>query len=123
MWLSEKMAGGTPGGTALQQGQISLAGEAPAVITDGQLTKVRVLSPGGYAWQPALGDGVLVSALEDPVILGKLQSPAELLPGEVRLYAGKAGISLRPDGSIHLTGEVFINGQKWKEEALDDDLT
>ena len=76
-----------------------------------------LLFPPGVAGAPKTGDSVIVAQSNDGgVCLGLRGSPPPeaLSPGEVMLYAGEqARIHLKPDGTIHLWGRVFLNGEEW----------
>ena len=115
MWLSQKISARPLAAEMLRRGQVTIGGEQPAVLTDGEEREARVLSPGGFSWRPAPMDPVLISRGEDCCILGRLQDLCGLEPGEVRLHTGAAAISLLPDGSIRFTGRVSINGVLWEE--------
>lgn len=111
MWLSRQMsAKATPPETAAM-GKISIAGAAPAAVTDTEHRNLRVICPGGYGWVPGDGQQVLVLQGTPEAVLGQSQpAPVDLAPGEVCLYAGGCEIILRNNGEIHLNGRIFCNG-------------
>ena len=112
MWLSEKMAAAGAEDTLLTGGVVTVGGKTPAVMTDGEERDARIASPGGYYWRPAPSDPVIVSRCSEVTILGRLQEPTDLAPGEIRLSTGGASLRLLPDGRILLSGELYINGTK-----------
>lgn len=118
MWLSKQISHGAQPAATVAEGTVTVGGQTPAVLTDGEERDVRILSPGGYYWRPAVGGEVLLSRQGTPAVLGRLQERCDLLPGEVRIRAGKAGIRLLPDGSIYLEGELYLNGEKWEAGGL-----
>lgn len=112
MWLSKQAARQARQTQTVDVGVVSIAGSAPAVITDGETRDLAVFGPGGYAWRPSAGDQVLVlkAGATDAVAGAKLPQAA-LLPGEIQISTGAAAIRLLPDGTIALTGSVTVNGQ------------
>ena len=117
MWLSQKIAGERSQATALQRGVITVGGSAPAALTDYEERNLSVLSPGGYFWRPAAREQVLLCR-EDGCVLGRIQPPSDLKKGEIRITTGAASISLLPTGEIYLTGDIFLNGEKWEGTAV-----
>lgn len=114
MWLSQRVFRDNSAPAGLSQGVVTVAGAAPAVLTDREERELSVLSPGGYLWRPGLGDRVLLSREGGGCVLGKIQQPADLAPGEIRIVSGGASIALLPSGEIHLTGDIYLNGKKWE---------
>lgn len=110
MWLSRKMAADNSGEIGVG-GVVSVGGENPAVVTDGESRTLEIIAPGGYAWRPDVNQRVL---LWQGNVMGAVQSAEKLAPGELLLYSKGASIRLGNDGSIHLTGNVFINGERWE---------
>ena len=60
MWLSKRIVQETPEFEPATLGTVSIGGEDAAVVTDGEKRNARVISPGGYCWQPSASDSVLV---------------------------------------------------------------
>lgn len=114
MWLSEKMAEAPAVRETGGVGTVSVSGEEPAVVTDGELRRTRVCAPGGYFWRPAVGQQVTLLRGEEDCILGVLQedSPA---PGEIVISNGQASIRLTADGKIELSGEIYCNGERLED--------
>ena len=118
MWLSRRIVQETPELEPATLGTVSIGGEDAAVVTDGEKRNARVISPGGYCWQPSEADSVLVIKGNELYVPGMLQSGKALAPGEVMIYSRGASIRLRNngtieiDGRVEITGEAFINGRK-----------
>lgn len=115
MWLSEKLRGKQETEGAGELGVVSIAGDAPAVLSRGEERALPVLAPGGFRWRPRSGETVLVikgGALgTERYLVGRVQGENETVePGEVCIASDKASICLRADGRIELTGELYING-------------
>ena len=98
-----------------QTGQVTLAGTPAGVGLEGERREIPIFGPGGYRWAPGRGDQVLVVKTgpeESPALVGVRQEEA-LEPGEVFLSVAEgAGIRLKPDGTIALTGKITVNGQE-----------
>ena len=115
MWMAR------PGGQSLleepaaQTGQVTLAGTPAGVGLEGERRDLPLFGPGGYHWAPRRGDQVLVVKTgpeEAPALVGVRQEE-DLEPGEVWLSVAEgAGIRLKPDGTIALTGKITVNGQE-----------
>lgn len=112
MWMANRNQP-PMGEPAAELGQVTLS-EEPGVALAGERRGLPVCAPGGYRWTPARGDTVLVIKTgpeEAPCVVGQLQEAGE--PGEVYLsVADGAGIRLKADGSIQLTGKVSVNGRE-----------
>jgi len=120
VWLGEKIAREPCRETDACGGIVSMGGEKPAVVTDGEARDMTVFSPGGYAWQPEKGAAVAVLQ-EAGAVLGMAQQAAGLAPGEVKISSKAAAIYLANDGSIRLEGTVYINGERWEPGGLGTD--
>ena len=110
MWLSKRIVQETPEFEPATLGTVSIGGEDAAVVTDGEKRNARVISPGGYCWQPSASDSVHVIKGNELYVPGVLQSGGALQPGEVLIYSGGASIRLRNSGEIELNGRVEISG-------------
>ena len=116
MWLSKQTKKSNPTSEA-DLGVTTISGSQVGVLTKGEVRALPVFGPGGYIWQPANGDSVLVikggPGGEESCVAGKAQAGTEgLQPGEVCLHApGGAAIRLRNDGSVELQGRVLVTGQ------------
>ena len=92
-------------------GTVSIGGTSPAVITDAEKRKAKVISPGGYCWNPAATDCVLVVKGNELYIAGMPQNGTMgLSPGEVMIYAKGASVKVSNDGKIYLNGDVYVGG-------------
>lgn len=116
MWLSEQMRADPPFADA-ELGVTSIAGERVGVLTRGEVRALPVCGPGGYCWQPANGDLVLVikggTGGEERCVAGAKQknAPAGMKPGEVYLYSAAGGsVYLKNDGSVELHGTIRLTG-------------
>ena len=111
MWLSERKRGRQYGEAMV--GRTTLGGDPAGVYLDAERRTLAVFAPGGYVWRPAVGEEVLVLKQEgeDTCVVG-VRSGGSLAPGEVLIHAGQgeAAVKLGNDGTVHLTGQVLING-------------
>lgn len=127
MWMGKQLAAQRRGGETAAVGTVSVGGEAPAVVTDGERRQVRIFSPGGYGWRPSAEDEVLLVGTGQPCIAGRAQScPVSLAAGEVCLHTTGATVHLRNNGDIavsgtlrltgdvHISGRLFVGGQEIK---------
>ena len=119
MWLSRRITHPEQETEAAALGTISMGGSGTAVVTDGEKRDVRIISPGGYCWQPGAGESVLVLKASQTYIPGALQTAqAELAPGEVMVFSNAARLVLRNNGDIEvkgrvrITGRLFVNGRE-----------
>ena len=89
MWTSERERRTPVREAEAEVGLVTLGGDPAGVNLGGERRWLPVCSPGGYAWQPAAGDKVLVlktgTEREAPCILGRVQDGTGLGPGQVRL--------------------------------------
>jgi len=115
MWLSQQMRP-APEDTGADLGVTSISGSSAGVIAKGELRSLPVYGPGGYLWQPAAGQTVLVikggTGAQECCVAGAKQAPAPtgMQPGEVYLYAGDGSIYLKNDGTVVLRGTVSVEG-------------
>ena len=113
MWMANRPEPQRLREPAAELGQVTLS-EEPGVALAGERRGLPVCSPGGYRWTPARGDTVLVIKTgpeEAPCVAGQVQAEGE--PGEVCIsVAAGAGIRLKADGSVEITGRVTINGKE-----------
>lgn len=123
MWLSKRIGPGDRESDAAAAGTVSIGGDDAAVVTDAERRSAKIISPGGYIWQPSAGQEVLVLKTTDTYIPGAVQSRGALAPGEVMIYSDGAQILLRSSGEIAVSGNVRITGQLFvngKEIGADD---
>lgn len=116
MWLSRQMKTARPSADA-DLGVTTIAGQQAGVVTRGEVRALPVYGPGGYIWQPAGGDRVLVikggTGGEEQCVAGVQQTaaPEGMQPGEVYLCAKNGGaVYLRANGTVELRGNVDITG-------------
>lgn len=115
MWMARPRGHSLLEEPAAQTGQVTLAGIPAGVGLEGERRDVPLFGPGGYHWAPSRGDTVLVIKTgpeEAPAGIG-VRETQDLEPGEVWISVAEgAGIRLKPDGTIALTGKVTVNGQE-----------
>lgn len=110
MWLSRKIVYEQPEGDTAALGTVTIGGDDAAVMTDGERRNAKVISPGGYCWQPAASDSVLVLKGNELYVPGMLQTGRQIAPGEVLIYSDEAQIRLTNDGKVKISGDVYIDG-------------
>lgn len=118
MWLSHPNRRADSEEFPADQGAVTAGGDPAMIYLGGERRSAPVFGPAGYHWTPSQGDTVLVMKSgpeETPCVVGtRAESARDLEPGELWISApgsGDAGILLRPDGTIELTGTILINGQ------------
>lgn len=111
MWLSKRIVQETPETEPATLGTVSIGGEDAAVVTDGEKRNAKLISPGGYCWQPSEADSVLVIKGNELYVPGRLHDGGEISPGEVRIYSNGASVWLKNDGTVEIRGEVRIIGE------------
>lgn len=115
MWLSRRNQQEKIREQTAEVGIVTLERGRPAVCLTGERRNLPILTPGGYCWQPAAGDTVLVLKSgadgEQAWVLG-VPGGGELLPGEVWIRGIGGGIHLDVNGAVDLRGIVKINGTK-----------
>lgn len=132
MWLSKQTRSGMAvSGSDL--GVTSISGGSAGVVTKGETRKLPVYGPGGYVWQPAVGETVLVikggTGGEESCVAGAKQTeaPDGLRPGEVYIHSSGCGVCLRNNGTVEMrgsnivlkgrvdiNGSLYINGEPYK---------
>lgn len=125
MWISQKNRERPLREAAAQIGAVTLEGDPAGVYLAGERRNLPVFAPGGYIWRPTLEQEVLVLKTgekgEESCIAGG-RCAGEVQPGEVLLYAGTGGASIRlgNDGSVTITGtQVTVNGISLLPQSLD----
>ena len=58
MWLSKRVMAEQNAEDPATLGTVSIGGKNPAVVTDAEKRQAKVISPGGYCWNPAATDCV-----------------------------------------------------------------
>lgn len=125
MWLSKQLKSQESSVDA-ELGKISIGGGSAGVVTRGEVRTLPVFSPGGYIWQPASGETVLVikggPGGEETCLAGAEQKniPSGMEPGEVYLYApGGTSVYLRQNGVLELRGSIRLLGDVAVSGSLD----
>lgn len=113
MWLSKRIVQQTPEIEPATLGTVTIGGVDGAVVTDAEKRSAKVIAPGGYAWQPAADDSVLVVRGNELYVTGKLAEADGMKPGEVKIFSDGAEIYLKSDGKIVIRGEVRIDGEAY----------
>ena len=113
MWLSRQTAGNRRTAAA-DRGRVTIGGMTPAVYSGAERRNLPLFGPGGYYWRPEQGDSVLILKTgeegEAPCVLGR-EAAGEVAAGEILIANGRgASIRLGADGSIRLTGALYLNG-------------
>ena len=119
MWLSRRVMQDKSPEDPATLGTVTIGGKEPAVLTDAEKRRAKVISPGGYCWNPAATDCVLVVKGNELYVAGMPQSGTMgLQPGEVLIFAKNTRMKLGNDGKIRVTddvyidGDLYVNGQK-----------
>ena len=111
MWLSKRVMVESSAEDPATLGTVSIGGKNPAVVTDAEKRQAKVISPGGYCWNPAAADCVLVVKGNELYVAGMPQDGTKgLRPGEVMLFSQNASAKVSNDGKILLTGDVYVQG-------------
>lgn len=111
MWISQQFQQ-QPQEAAAAFGTVTISGSDNAVMSTQENRGLPVVAPAGLYWRPEVGARVVVLGQGAPCILGcQQQCPQTLEPGELLLQVGNGAIRLCRDGSIHLTGQVYLNDQ------------
>ena len=106
--------------TLAESGTVTVGGSAAGVLSRAEERNIPLAAPGGYAWRPKNGERVLVikggTLGEERYVAGSLDAARESAPlgdGEVCIYAegGDASITLRRNGRVEITGDLYINGK------------
>ncbi len=121
MWLSRQTAPFRRSAAA-DRGVVTIGGGTPAVYSGVERRGLPVYGPGGYYWRPARGDSVLILKTgaegEAPCVLGReMDAGAAVEAGEILITNGSgASIRLGADGSLYLTGVLYLNGEPFPPE-------
>ncbi len=117
MWISEQFAGKRET-VACGIGKVTIGGGHSAVLAaGGEQRMLPVISPGGYYWVPQPGQRVLVLDEGGACVAGAVQPETDLAPGDILICAGEAAIRLATDGTVSITGQVYLNGVPMGGEA------
>ena len=101
MWLSKRVMADRDAEDPATLGTVSIGGKNQA----------KVISPGGYCWNPAATDCVLVVKGNELYVAGMPQEGTKgLRAGEVMLFSKGASVKVTNDGKILLHGDVYVQG-------------
>ncbi|MBE6972714.1 MAG: hypothetical protein E7440_02390 [Ruminococcaceae bacterium] len=108
----------TQGAAAI--GVVTASGAENGVCLGTERRRLPVMAPGGYHWQPRVGESVLVLKAgnngETPCILaGQSQNDTTLQPGEVALSGPGCSLKLGQNGTVCVQGTLSINGRTLDE--------
>jgi len=113
MWLAEKSAGhGGDNGECLV-GVVTIGGERPSVLAEGELRSAELLQTGAVQL-PKVGEELLLARTADGdcVALGRvggtLAQNAE--NGEILIANGNAGVKIDNSGKVILSGDIYLSG-------------
>ena len=95
MWLSKRVMADRDAENPATLGTVSIGGKNPAVVTDAEKRQAKVISPGGYCWNPAATDCVLVVKGNELYVAGMPQEGTKgLRAGEVMLFSEGASVKV-----------------------------
>lgn len=113
MWLAEKSAGRSEARGESFVGVVTIGGERPSVLAEGELRSAELLESGAVRL-PKIGDEVLLvkTADGDCVALGRVGGalPAGAENGEIVLSGGNSSLMVKNDGKIVLSGDIELTG-------------
>lgn len=120
MWISKKTTEHGGGKTGVCIGRVTVGGEKPCVLTDGEIRRAELAGcPGVYV--PAMGDEVVLCRTDDEesIVLGKISDGLGAQSGEVYITTNGGGsVVLRNNGDIELTGTVRLVGTVYVTGSL-----
>ena len=114
MWLAEKAASGGGAAETAEIGVVTIGGDKPSVMLDGERRNVELLVFPGLSWKPAAGQQVLVlRAGEEYFVCGApgAEGGEGLAAGELCLKSRGASVTVRNGGEIELRGDVNVVGK------------
>lgn len=113
MWIAKQARRKQETASGAMQGEVSIAGRAPAAVTDTEQRALPLVAPVGIAWSPRVGQSVFVLRGAQDCILGAVtEGAADLQPEELRLYSKGASVTLKNSGEIEIVGTVILNGRR-----------
>lgn len=112
MWLS-KQTKRTRSLSPARCGEVSIAGENPAVLADAEYRGLNVCSIGSVYWMPKAGQELVILSpdSEERCVVGCIaQTPEGMQPGEVLIRTAGAELHIKNDGAVEIAGDVRITG-------------
>lgn len=113
MWLAEKTAAKEPDRSGCVVGIVTIGGERPSVLCEGELRNTELLHTGAVRL-PKIGDEVLVVCTGDGdcIALGCVNGkiPDGIENDEIILTNGKGSVTIKNSGEILLTGDIALTG-------------
>lgn len=113
MWLAEKTAAQRDENSECLVGVVTIGGERPSVLAEGELRSAELLQTGAVRL-PKIGDEVLLVRTVDGdcVVMGRVDGvlPEESEGGEIVLCGGESSVRITKDGKILLNGEIELRG-------------
>ena len=126
MWIARKLTESRTPQLSAEQGVVTIGGEEAGVLTGSESRGIPLVQPGGFAWRPKDGSGVLIlkDAEGKSYLLGTVgavpRPDIEMADGDVCVYSDRASICLRSGGRIDLSGEVYLNGTLLRTDVSED---
>ena len=118
MWLSKRIMQEAREEDAATLGTVTIGGNDAAVVTDAEKRRAKIITPGGFCWQPSVRDSVLVIKGNELYVSGMLQeNTGDLAAGEVRVFSNGASITLKNNGRVEIDGDVYVNGDLFVHET------
>lgn len=101
-------------------GVVTAAGSENGVFLGTERRRLPLMAPGGYRWQPRVGETVLVlkagDNAESPCILAsQVRDDTPLQPGEVELAGPGCSVKLSQSGTVCVQGTLSVNGRTLEE--------
>ena len=109
-----KAASGGGAAEAAEIGVVTIGGDKPSVMLDGERRNVELLLFPGLSWKPAAGQQVLVlRAGEEYFVCGApgAEDGRGLAAGELCLKSRGASVTVKNSGEIELRGDVNVVGK------------
>ena len=114
MWISQQLSrSGERAAAGISTGKVTIAGDATAVMLQGERRELPIASPAGIAWAPAAGDDVIVLCSEEGerCVIGLAGGQrGKAAPGEIIMECGSVSMRLGKQG-INITGKLNVQGQ------------
>lgn len=113
MWLAEKSAGRSREESECLIGIVTIGGERPSVLAEGELRSAELLQTGAVRL-PKIGEELLLvrTSEGDCVAVGRVggETSRDAENGEIQLMNGNAGVVVDNQGKVILTGDITLTG-------------